>query len=155
MLGMLLRFLSARSAATARRAAGWVILVLMPLTAIAVSGGGWVAAAITAGGEELQGQKPSNVFVDATRLLCAPGLFGLVIAALLAALMSTTDTLINASSSVLVNDVYKLARPGRDGSEQTRGKCQGHAPRPPRSSQTSFRNPRDGFRPHRSRSPIQ
>ncbi len=112
--GMLLRFLSARSSATARRAAGWVILLLMPLTAIAVSGAGWVASAIHAGGEELQGAEARHIFVQVTNLLCGPGVFGLVIAALLAALMSTTDTLINASSSVMVNDIYKPLRPGRD-----------------------------------------
>jgi solute:Na+ symporter, SSS family len=111
--GMLLRFLSARSAATARRAAGWVILLLMPITAVAVSGAGWVAAAIHSTGKALVGVEPRHVFTDVTALLCGPGVFGLVIAALLAALMSTTDTLINASSSVIVNDVYRPLRPGR------------------------------------------
>ncbi|MHC4812042.1 MAG: sodium:solute symporter family protein [Planctomycetota bacterium] len=112
--GMLLRFLSARSAATARRAAGWVILLLMPITAIAVSGAGWVAAAIHETGDELQGTDPEHVFIAVSDLLCGPGVFGLVIAALLAALMSTTDTLINASSSVLVNDIYRPLQPGQD-----------------------------------------
>lgn len=109
--GMLLRFLSARSAATARRAAGWVILLLMPITAVAVSGAGWVAAAIQATGQELQHTDPRHVFTEVTALLCGPGVYGLVIAALLAALMSTADTLINASSSVLVNDIYRPLRP--------------------------------------------
>jgi solute:Na+ symporter, SSS family len=39
--------------------------------------------------------------------LCGPGVFGLVMAALTAALMSTIDTLINAVSVVSVNDVYR------------------------------------------------
>ena len=105
--GMLLRFLSARSAKTARKAGGWVILVLMPLTAIAVAGAGWVGRAIVEEGTELQGTGARDCFVDVARLLCAPGIFGIVIAALLAALMSTADTLINASSSILINDFYR------------------------------------------------
>jgi SSS family solute:Na+ symporter len=39
--------------------------------------------------------------------VCFPGLFGFVLAALTAALMSTIDTLINAVSAVSVNDIYK------------------------------------------------
>jgi len=105
--GMLLRFLSARSAGTARKAAGWVILVLMPLTAIAVAGAGWVARAMLTSGELGADVEAKHAFVEVAEILCAPGMFGIVIAALLAALMSTADTLINASSSILVNDFYK------------------------------------------------
>ena len=36
-----------------------------------------------------------------------PGVFGLVLAALTAALMSTVDTLITAVSAIVVNDIYK------------------------------------------------
>jgi SSS family solute:Na+ symporter len=105
--GMLLRFLSARSAGTARRAAGWVILVLMPLTAIAVAGAGWIGRAMVTTGKLDSDLEAKHAFIEVARVLCAPGMFGIVIAALLAALMSTADTLINASSSILVNDFYK------------------------------------------------
>lgn len=99
--GMLMRFLSARSLATGRKAAGIVLLLLMPLAAIAVSGAGWVGTSLA------KDVRPDDVFVTVAELLCGPGLFGLVMAALLAALMSTADTLINATSALLVNDVYR------------------------------------------------
>ena len=110
---MLLRFLSARSVGTARRAAGVVLIVLMPLAAIAVAGAGWIGASMTATGELAADTPPKDVFLVVADLLCGPGLFGLVVAAMLAALMSTADTLINASSAVMVNDIYRPLRPGR------------------------------------------
>ena len=112
---MLMRFLSARSVGTARRSAGVVLLVLMPLAAIAVSGAGWLGAAMANAGDLPADTSARDVFMVVADLLCGPGLFGLVIATLLAALMSTADTLINASSAVLVNDLYRpYLRPGRD-----------------------------------------
>jgi SSS family solute:Na+ symporter len=48
-----------------------------------------------------------QAFYVATELLSSPGVFGLVLAALTAALMSTVDTLITAVAAVVVNDVYK------------------------------------------------
>lgn len=110
---MLLRFLSARSVGTARRAAGVVLIVLMPLAAIAVAGAGWVGASMVSTGDLAADTPPKDVFLFVANLLCGPGLFGLVVAAMLAALMSTADTLINASSAVMVNDVYRPLRPGR------------------------------------------
>jgi SSS family solute:Na+ symporter len=113
--GMMLRFLSARSLRAARTAAGIVLVVLMPLAAVAVSGAGWVGSALASRGEIAAGTPPDEAFMAVTRLLCGPGVFGLVLAALLAALMSTADTLINAVSAVLVNDLYRpYLRPGRD-----------------------------------------
>jgi SSS family solute:Na+ symporter len=110
-----MRFLSARSVATGRRAVIGVLLILMPLAAVAVSGAGWIGAALAGRGEIPADTRPDEVFVVVTRLLCAPGLFGLVMAALLAALMSTVDTLINATSALLINDIYRpVVRPGRD-----------------------------------------
>ncbi|UCE46974.1 MAG: hypothetical protein JSW47_15355, partial [Phycisphaerales bacterium] len=46
-------------------------------------------------------------FVKAAHFLCAPGVFGFVLAALTAALMSTADSLINAVSAIFVNDIWK------------------------------------------------
>ncbi len=112
--GMLMRFMSARSVAHGRRAAALVLIVLMPLAAIAVSGAGWIGSAMTAAGELPADTAPDEVFVRVTRMLAVPGVFGIVMAALLAALMSTADTLINASSALLVNDVYRpFIRRGR------------------------------------------
>ena len=110
---MLMRFLSARSVNTARRAGGFVLLVLMPLAAVSVAGAGWIGSAMTTGGELPPDTNPKDVFLVVADLLCGPGLFGLVVAAMLAALMSTADTLINASSAVMVNDVYRPLRKGR------------------------------------------
>jgi SSS family solute:Na+ symporter len=50
----------------------------------------------------------TDAFYVAAELVSRPGIFGLVLAALTAALMSTVDTLITAVAAVTVNDVYKL-----------------------------------------------
>ncbi len=103
--GMMMRFLSLRSVKDARKMAVCWILVLAPVASITVAGGGWAARALVTTGE-LQ-TEPSEAFVQAAAFLCSPGIFGIVIAALLAALMSTADTLINAVSAIWVNDVYR------------------------------------------------
>ncbi len=105
--GMLLRFLSARSLAEGRKAASVALLVLLPLGAVAVSGAGWVGAALEARGVLPGGFRPDDAFLVVAKFLCRPGLLGLVLAALLAALMSTADSLINATSAVLVRDLYR------------------------------------------------
>ena len=51
--------------------------------------------------------EPEDSFVKAAHFLCAPGIFGFVLAALTAALMSTADSLINAVSAIFVNDIWK------------------------------------------------
>ena len=54
---------------------------MMPLTAIAVSGAGWVGAAMTSLGLLPADTDPSQVFVTVSNILCSPGFFGLVLAA--------------------------------------------------------------------------
>jgi hypothetical protein len=51
--------------------------------------------------------QPQEAFFVAADFLSQPGIFGLIMAALTAALMSTVDTLITAVSAVAVNDVYR------------------------------------------------
>ena len=51
--------------------------------------------------------QPNDVFVAVTNIVASPGVFGFIIAALCAALMSTADTLVNASSAIVVNDIYR------------------------------------------------
>jgi len=116
--GMMLRFLSARSVDEGRKAVVAVVVVLMPLTAVAVASAGWVGASFThilgPDGAPLLDPSldPKAVFTTVTRMLFQiPGSYGLVIAALVAALMSTVDTLINASAAIVVNDVLKPLRP--------------------------------------------
>jgi SSS family solute:Na+ symporter len=48
-----------------------------------------------------------EAFYVAAEFLSRPGIFGLIMAALTAALMSTIDTLITAVAAIVVNDVYK------------------------------------------------
>jgi SSS family solute:Na+ symporter len=103
--GMIMRFLSIRTVRDARKMTVFWILVLSPLAAIAVSGGGWAARVLVENGElTTQGK---DAFIDAAHFLCAPGIFGFVLAALTAALMSTADTLITAVSAIFVNDIYR------------------------------------------------
>ena len=125
--GMMLRFLSARSVDEGRKAVGAVILILMPLTAVAVASAGWVGQAMThvigPSGVPLidPAIDPKTVFTEVTKLLFTlPGSYGLVIAALVAALMSTVDTLINASAAIVVNDVLRPLRPNASESQYLR-----------------------------------
>ncbi len=103
--GIIMRFLALRSVKDARKMSVCWILVLAPLAAITVSGGGWIAKALAVNGE--LDTNANDSFIHAAHFLCSPGIFGFVLAALMAALMSTADTLINASSAVFVNDIYR------------------------------------------------
>jgi len=103
--GIIMRFLSLKSVKDARRMAVCWILILAPLAAIATSGSGWIARALAANGELTT--EPKAAFVNAAHFLCRPGVFGFVLAALTAALMSTADTLVNATSAIFVNDIWK------------------------------------------------
>lgn len=103
--GMMMRFLALRGMKDARKMITLWLLLLAPLAAIAVSGGGWVAYALGVRGEISTTSQDS--FINAARFLCSPGVFGFVLAALMAALMSTADTLINAVSAIFVNDMYR------------------------------------------------
>jgi SSS family solute:Na+ symporter len=107
--GVLMRFLSAKSPREARKATIVIVLIMMPLTAVAVSNAGWIASAIQSKSPSDLPEtfEPNQVFVIVSDLLCRPGVFGLVLAALVAALMSTVDTLINAVATILVNDIYR------------------------------------------------
>jgi SSS family solute:Na+ symporter len=103
--GFIMRFLSLKSVRDSRRMIVCWILVLAPLAAIATSCGGWIAKALVSNGELTT--EPGDSFVKAAHFLCTPGVFGFVLAALTAALMSTADSLINAVSAIFVNDIWK------------------------------------------------
>ena len=105
--GMIMRFLALRSVKDARKMAIFWILVLYPLAAITVSGGGWIAKALEMNGDLIISDAGKGAFIQAADFLCSPGVFGLVLAALMAALMSSADTLINAVSAIFVNDIYR------------------------------------------------
>jgi SSS family solute:Na+ symporter len=105
--GFILRFLSLKSVDETRKSFLALVLVLMPLAAFAVSNAGWLGRSMVGHGLLPADVDPNGVFVEVAARVCQPGVFGFVMAALTAALMSTIDTLINAVSAVAVNDVYR------------------------------------------------
>jgi SSS family solute:Na+ symporter len=105
--GFILRFLSLKSVKEIKKTFLSLVLVLMPLAAFAVSNAGWLGRAMVSQGVLPSGVDANQIFVRVANTVCQPGMFGFVMAALTAALMSTIDTLINAVSAVAVNDVYK------------------------------------------------
>jgi solute:Na+ symporter, SSS family len=105
--GMIMRFLAARSADHGRKGIATMVLCLMPMAAIAVASTGWVGRVMTMVGIPLDNYNPEDIFVTVSVVLTHPGVFGLIMAAMTAALMSTADTLINAVSAIAVNDILK------------------------------------------------
>lgn len=119
--GIIMRFLSAKSLAESRRATAATILVLMTVAAFIVGGGGWLARALVNAGDLPADLKAGEAFYIATKVISTPGVFGLILAALTAALMSTVDTLITAVAAIGVNDVYKpYIRPDADDKQMLR-----------------------------------
>ena len=105
--GIMMRFLSAKSVREGSKAITFVLLGLQVVAALATASAGWVGRAMAERGDIPLQSDPNTVFVVVASVLCSPGIFGLVMAALTAALMSTADTLINAVSAVAVNDLWK------------------------------------------------
>lgn len=105
--GFILRFLSLKSVREGKKAFLSLVLMMMPLATLAVSNAGWLGRAMVNVGILPASINPDHIFVAVADRVCFPGLFGFVLAALTAALMSTVDTLINAVSAVSVNDIYK------------------------------------------------
>lgn len=104
--GILMRYMATKSTREARKAAIAMPLILMPIAAIVVASGGWIGQAFVHAGV-LPEMDPKKAFYITAEFLSRPGIFGLILAALTAALMSTVDTLITAVSAIVVNDVYK------------------------------------------------
>ena len=104
--GIAMRFLAARSLSESRKAVFALMVVLMTVGACVVASGGWTARALVHAGVLPDTIDPKNAFYIATEFLSQPGLFGLILAALTAALMSTVDTLVTAVAAIVVNDVY-------------------------------------------------
>lgn len=108
--GMVMRLMAARSIDDSRKAVMTMLLILMPIAALVVASGGWVGRALVHAGA-LPDLPPKEAFFITAEFLSQPGIFGLIMAALTAALMSTVDTLVTAISAIVVNDVYKPLRP--------------------------------------------
>ena len=122
--GFLMRFLSIRSYKESCMAGIGNILITLPLSAIVVGSVGWIGKSILEKQKTLGGAIPGfdllhiqdgfHTFVDVVFVLIQSNsiVLGLILSALIAALMSTVDTLINAASAIGVYDIYKpLIRP--------------------------------------------
>lgn len=105
--GVIMRFLATKSLAECRKAAFAMVVLLMTTGAAVVGAGGWLARALVHAGQLPDTVEAGQAFYVATEFLSRPGIFGLILAALTAALMSTVDTLITAVAALVVNDVYK------------------------------------------------
>ena len=117
--GFLMRFLSIRSVNEARLAGTANILITLPLSALVVGSVGWVGKSILTkeavlnsslvSSEALQIENTYHTFVNVVGYVVQsnPIILGIVLAALLAALMSTIDTLINAATAIFIYDIYK------------------------------------------------
>ncbi len=107
-MGLIMRFMSAKSVDEGRKAAVFNVLFMLPLSAIVVGNAGWIGKALI---EMVPPQlnanvNPDEVFIAVTHLISSKGIFGFVIAALTATLLSTVDSLINAIAAVYMNDVH-------------------------------------------------
>lgn len=117
--GFVMRFLSIRSVHEARIAGVANILITLPLSALVVGSMGWIGKSILqkqkalstslVAGEQLNIEDSYHTFVTVVGYVVQnnPVVLGIVLAALLAALMSTIDTLINAAAAIFIYDVYK------------------------------------------------
>ncbi len=118
--GIMMRFMATRSVGDARKAILAVFLILMPIAAVVVASGGWVGKSLEHAGVLPPDMDGARVFFIAAELLARPGVFGLIMAALTAALMSTIDTLITAIAAIVVNDIYGPRNPGATDDELLR-----------------------------------
>lgn len=111
-MGLIMRFMATKNVYEGRKAAAINILFMLPLSAIVVGGGGWVAKAISVMNPKIISPdiNPDSVFVYVSNVLTGPGVFGFVIASIAAALMSTVSTLLNATAAIWVNDVDRPIR---------------------------------------------
>ena len=107
--GLIMRFMACKNVNEGRKAAAVNILFVLPLSAIVVGNAGWIGKAIsvTAPSVVAPNTSPDQIFVVVANIVASPGVFGFIMAALTAALMSTVDTLINATAAILINDVYR------------------------------------------------
>jgi len=105
--GIIMRLLAAKSVAEGRKAVIAMVMVLMPVAACVVASGGWVGKALIQTGAIAEPADLEKIFFVTAEFLSRPGLFGLLMASLTAALMSTVDTLITAVAAIVVNDIYR------------------------------------------------
>ncbi len=117
--GFIMRYLTIKNINECRKAAFFNLIVTMPICAILVGAMGWIGKSLvekqSANGGALSGFDLLNITDTSQTFLMVcwivvqknPWIFGLVVASLLAALMSTIDTLINACAAIIIYDIYK------------------------------------------------
>ncbi len=110
--GLIMRFMACKNVNEGRKAAGINILFVLPISAIVVGNAGWVGKAISIASPDVisPSVSPDEIFVVVANIISSPGMFGFIMAALTAALMSTVDTLINATAAIYINDVHRPVR---------------------------------------------
>ncbi|NWG28813.1 MAG: sodium:solute symporter family protein [Ignavibacteriaceae bacterium] len=108
-MGLIMRFMATKSVDEGRKAATFNIIIMLPLSAIVVSNAGWIGKAISVEFPDIipPNTDPDQIFVVVANVIAQPGVFGFIMAALTAALMSTVDTLINATAAIYINDVHR------------------------------------------------
>jgi SSS family solute:Na+ symporter len=108
-MGLIMRFMATKSVDEGRKAATFNILFMLPISAIVVSNAGWLGKALSIADPGLvsPNTNPDQIFVVVANIVSHPGVFGFIMAALTAALMSTVDTLINATAAIYINDVHR------------------------------------------------
>ena len=111
-MGLIMRFMATKSVDEGRKAATFNILFMLPISAIVVGNAGWIGKAISVMHPDVipPDTNPDNIFVVVANIISLPGVFGFVMAALTAALMSTVDTLLNATAAIYINDVHRPAK---------------------------------------------
>lgn len=124
-MGLIMRFMATKSVDEGRKAATFNILFMLPLSAIVVGNAGWIGKALSISNPELvpPSTSPDQIFVVVANIVSLPGVFGFIMAALTAALMSTVDTLINATAAIYINDIHRpIVHYLRKGKEERKDK---------------------------------
>ncbi len=111
-MGLIMRFMATKNVDEGRKAATFNILFMLPISAIVVGNAGWIGKAISVLHPDIvpPNSDPDSIFVVVANIISLPGVFGFVMAALTAALMSTVDTLLNAIAAIYINDVHRPAK---------------------------------------------
>ncbi|WP_315850276.1 sodium/proline symporter PutP [Qipengyuania thermophila] len=103
---IIVRFMTIRSAAevaTARRIGmGWMLLCLLGAIGVGILGRGFVEA------RGMSLADPETIFIHLAQNLFSPFVAGLLLAALLAAIMSTVSSQLLVAASSLTEDCYRL-----------------------------------------------
>ena len=108
-MGLIMRFMATKSVDEGRKAAAFNVLFMLPISAVVVGNAGWVGKAISIVQPDVvpPNTSPDQIFVVVANIVSSPGVFGFIMASLTAALMSTVDTLINATAAIYINDIHR------------------------------------------------